>query len=90
VALRHFPRGMRLQRPMSAKEYPLSNRIDVSEVIRRVCDGAQLVDVLPASIFRQEHLPGAVNVPLETLERAAAYAALDESQPIVVYCFDQH
>ena len=66
------------------------NRIDVSEVIDRVGRGAQLVDVLPASIFRQEHLPGALNVPLETMDRAAAHAALDASQPIVVYCFDQH
>ncbi|TML16756.1 MAG: rhodanese-like domain-containing protein [Actinobacteria bacterium] len=68
----------------------MSNRVDVPEVKRLVGDGAQLVDVLPAATFRQEHLPGAVNVPLETMDRAAAVKALDNSRPIVVYCFDQH
>jgi len=74
----------------SSKEEPLSNRIDVADAIGRVADGAQLVDVLPAAIFREEHLPAAVNVPLATLDRDAAYAALDTTRPIVVYCFDQH
>jgi len=52
-------------------------------------DGALLFDVLPPSIFVQEHLPGAVNLPLETLDRAAI-ANYDLARAIVVYCFDQH
>jgi rhodanese-related sulfurtransferase len=68
----------------------VSSRIDVAEAIRRVGDGAQLVDALPSSIFRDEHLPGAINVPLETMDRASAEAALNKARPIVVYCFDQH
>jgi len=46
----------------------------------------QLVDVLPAETFRQEHLPGAVNVPLAEIESAPD--KLDPTRPVVVYCFD--
>ena len=49
--------------------------------------GAQLVEVLPEPDYRQEHLPGAVNIPLAelTAERAAD---LDPDRPVVVYCYD--
>ena len=67
----------------------MTTRIDVDEVLLRVEDGAQLVDVLPRAIFTQEHLPGAVNLPLQTLDRASAEATIDRSRAIVVYCFDQ-
>ena len=33
------------------------------------------------------HLPGAVNIPLKTLD-AATTAGLDRGRPIVVYCWD--
>jgi rhodanese-related sulfurtransferase len=68
----------------------MSMRIDVAEVIRRVGDGAQLVDALPASIYREEHLPSATNVALQTFDPDAVGASLDLTRPIVVYCFDQH
>jgi rhodanese-related sulfurtransferase len=55
-----------------------------------VQEGAQLVDVLPRSIYEQEHLPGAVSLPLESLDRDTAFAALDPRATTVVYCFDQH
>ncbi len=48
-----------------------------------------VIDVLPASIYTQEHLPGAVNVPLETFE-PSQLASYDKAAPLVVYCFDQH
>lgn len=67
----------------------MARRIDVAEAIDRVGGGAQLVDALPASIFRQEHLPGAVNAALATMDRDSV-ATLDRSRPVVVYCFDQH
>ena len=57
------------------------------EVQRLVREGAQLLDVLPAVTYRKEHLPGAINIPLKELDRAAA-AGLDRDRPIVVYCFD--
>ncbi|MCB1002239.1 MAG: rhodanese-like domain-containing protein [Ilumatobacteraceae bacterium] len=64
-------------------------RIDVDHAIHLIAQGAPLVDVLPASVFRREHLPGARNMPLATLRREQL-EDLDRDRPIVVYCFDQH
>lgn len=49
--------------------------------------GAVLLDVLPEKNYREAHLPGAVNLPLKTLGAAAA-AALNKENPLVVYCYD--
>jgi rhodanese-related sulfurtransferase len=49
--------------------------------------GAQLVEVLPAKEFEEEHLPGAVNIPLRQLDKEAR-VALDPARPVVVYCWD--
>jgi phage shock protein E len=49
--------------------------------------GVQVVDVLPAEEFQEDHLPGAVNLPLRKLETEAR-KALDPSRPVVVYCWD--
>jgi rhodanese-related sulfurtransferase len=64
-------------------------RIDVDRLIELVDRGAQLVDVLPASIFEQVHLPAAVSAPLESFGDTTR-DRLDLDRPIVVYCFDQH
>lgn len=48
---------------------------------------AQLVDVLPASEYRKEHLPHAVNVPLETMT-ATTTKSLRKDQAVIVYCDD--
>ena len=63
-------------------------RVDAREGEQMIADGVRTVDVLPASVFRQEHLPGAVNVPLQTFEPAQVepFARRD---PVLVYCFDQ-
>jgi rhodanese-related sulfurtransferase len=52
-----------------------------------VADGAQLVEVLPHDEFDEEHLPGAVNLPLKTLTAETA-AVLDPSRAVIVYCWD--
>jgi phage shock protein E len=49
--------------------------------------GAQLVEVLPAMEYEAEHLPGAINIPLQKLDRQTT-AALRQDQPIIVYCYD--
>jgi len=49
--------------------------------------GAQLVEVLPEAEFAYEHLPGAINIPLKTLDAAGA-ARLDRDRPVIVYCYD--
>jgi rhodanese-related sulfurtransferase len=56
--------------------------------LRELLDaGAQLVDVLPEREYAQEHLPGAINIPLKTLD-ATTTARLDKSRAVVVYCHD--
>ena len=62
--------------------------IDRHELQRlRRDERAQLVEVLRADEFEDEHLPGAVNIPLKELDRHSA-ASLDPSRPVVVYCYD--
>jgi rhodanese-related sulfurtransferase len=50
-------------------------------------DGAQLVEVLPEDEYEYEHLPDAINIPLNTLDTASA-AQLDRDKPVIVYCYD--
>jgi rhodanese-related sulfurtransferase len=61
--------------------------IDRNQVQRLVGKGAQLVDVLPPEEYESQHLPGARNIPLKTLDRHTA-AQLERSDPIIVYCYD--
>lgn len=49
--------------------------------------GVQLVEVLPAAEFAEDHLPGAVNLPLRKIETDARIQ-LDASRPVAVYCWD--
>ncbi|HEX6393564.1 MAG TPA: rhodanese-like domain-containing protein [Acidimicrobiales bacterium] len=56
--------------------------------LRELMDnGAQLVEVLPADEYAEEHIPGAVNIPLKELDSHSA-ARLDASRPVAVYCWD--
>lgn len=48
--------------------------------------GAQVVEVLPAEEFEEEHLPEATNLPLRGIEEARE--RLDPNRPVVVYCWD--
>jgi len=62
--------------------------IDRNEVQRLVAESnAQLVEVLPRPEYEQEHLPGAINIPLKELNRETAMQ-LDRSRPVIVYCHD--
>jgi rhodanese-related sulfurtransferase len=56
--------------------------------LRELLDGgAQLVEVLPEPEYAEQHLPGAVNIPLKTLD-ADSTAQLDKTKAVVVYCHD--
>ena len=48
---------------------------------------AQLVEVLPAAEYEDEHLPGAINIPLKELDRKTT-GRLDRARPVIVYCYD--
>ncbi len=61
--------------------------IDRNEVRRLVASGAQLVEVLPAREYEEEHIAGAINIPLKTLDRQTT-AQLRRDQPVIVYCHD--
>jgi rhodanese-related sulfurtransferase len=61
--------------------------VDRNDVQRLVAQGAQLVDVLPADEFAEEHLPGAISLPLKQLNAETA-RQLDRQRPAIVYCHD--
>jgi len=42
---------------------------------------------LPAEEYGEDHLPGAINLPLRKIE-AESCRALDRARPIIVYCAD--
>lgn len=65
----------------------MPTEIDRKEVQRLVERGAQLVEVLPVDEYEEDHLPGAINLPLRRLETEAV-TVLDSSRPVIVYCWD--
>ena len=59
-------------------------RDDVRKLLE---EGAQLVDVLPREEYEEEHLPGAINIPLKELDRETT-GHLRRDAPVIVYCHD--
>jgi rhodanese-related sulfurtransferase len=59
-------------------------RDDVRQLLTQ---GAQLVDVMPAQEYEDLHLPGAISMPLKTLNDETT-ARLLKDQPVIVYCND--
>jgi rhodanese-related sulfurtransferase len=58
-------------------------RDEVRDLLAR---GAQLAEVLPVQEYREDHLPGAIHLPLRGVEEARQ--VLDPARPLVVYCWD--
>jgi rhodanese-related sulfurtransferase len=48
---------------------------------------AQPVEVLPAENFEQEHIAGAINIPLAQIDERAP-RELERERPVIVYCND--
>ena len=65
----------------------MPRQIDRDEVRRLMAEGAQVVDALPAREYSEDHLPGAINLPIRRIETEAR-RVLDPNRPIVVYCAD--
>ena len=66
----------------------MTTTIDRDEVARlRREERAQLVEVLPADEYEDEHLPGAINIPLKTLTAETA-GQVDPARPVIGYCYD--
>ena len=63
----------------------MGRTITVSELVEsRFVDQFQLIDVRSVTEFRAEHIPGAVNLPMNELE--ARTADLDPKQPLLLVC----
>ncbi len=61
--------------------------INREQVIRLRETGAQLVEVLSSQSYQEEHIQGAISLPLEELD-AQSIQKLDPRRPVVVYCHD--
>ncbi len=66
----------------------MPSEIDAQQV-QKLLDGrgAQLVEVLPPREYEEEHLPGAVNIPLKSFT-PENLSQLDRDRPVIVYCWD--
>ena len=55
------------------------------EVQRLVTDeDALVIEVLPTAEYQDEHIDGAINMPLKTLDRQST-SGLDRARPLIVY-----
>lgn len=48
--------------------------------------GLILVEALPAPYFAKEHLPGAINLPLQEINEKAPVLMPDKDATVVIYC----
>jgi rhodanese-related sulfurtransferase len=58
-----------------------------TEVQALINHAVQIVEVLGPEEFAEDHLPGAINIPLRKID-AEARTRLDPSRPVLVYCWD--
>jgi rhodanese-related sulfurtransferase len=65
----------------------MPKEIDRDGLRRMIEAGAQLVEVLPAEEYAEDHLPGAISLPLRHID-AEASKVLDKTRPVIVYCWD--
>ena len=62
----------------------MTTDINRETLITLIEQGAQVVDVLPEGEFMASHIPGAINIPLRTLNSEAT-STLARAKPVVVY-----
>jgi hypothetical protein len=74
-------------RSAGKEEAVMPREIERAGVRQLLDQGAQLVEVLPAEEFKEDHLPGAISVPLRHID-AEGVSALDKDRPVIVYCWD--
>ena len=61
--------------------------IDHTEVRRLISEeSAQLVEVLPAKEFSEEHIANAINIRLKELDERPR--EVERERPVIVYCND--
>jgi rhodanese-related sulfurtransferase len=65
----------------------MAQGIDYARLRQLLAQNAQLVEVMPEPEYIEEHLPGAVNIPLRQLD-ATSTSLLDRERPVIFYCWD--
>ena len=58
-----------------------------SGLLALLAEGTQLVEVLPREEYAEEHLPGAISIPLKELD-AGTTTGLARARSVVAYCCD--
>ena len=66
--------------------FPVAS-IDLTRVIELQNQGAQVVEVLSRKQFDEQHIPGAMSLPLSKF-KSSELAKLDKTRPVIVYCWD--
>ena len=61
--------------------------IEIDEIRPLLDAGAQLIEVLPEAEYEEEHLSGAINIPLKQMTEEAV-GRLDRDRAVIVYCWD--
>jgi phage shock protein E len=56
---------------------------DAVEMLKR---GALIIDVRTGTEFSDEHLPHAINIPLDRIEELLPERVLDKRQPLLLHC----
>lgn len=91
LVARFHQQGRRGARPDRSPETPILDAmpqaIDAAELKSLVDKGAQLIEVLPPREYEEEHLPGAINLPLKSFT-PDNLSQLDRRRPVIVYCWD--
>jgi rhodanese-related sulfurtransferase len=66
----------------------MSETITRTELKKKIDRGDkfELVEALPRENFREQHLPGAINLPPKEAKKTAAQLLPDKGADIVVYC----
>ncbi|HSS61059.1 MAG TPA: rhodanese-like domain-containing protein [Candidatus Limnocylindrales bacterium] len=65
----------------------MAGLIDRDQLQEFIAHGGQLVEVLPAKEYAEDHLPGARSIPLSKINRETA-STLDANRAVVLYCWD--
>ena len=59
-----------------------ASRDDVQRLLR---EGALLIDALPEDAYAEEHIEGAINLPIGKIDREGV-AGFNRERAVIVYC----
>lgn len=65
----------------------MPSNASTEDVQRLLREGALLIDALPEDAYAEEHIEGAINLPIGKIDRQSV-AGFDRERPVIVYCWD--